>query len=295
MKKACIFCSKPAETKEHIIPRWLQKHFDLENQRLGLWNNTTIFYKQAIIPACKVCNSENFSLIEKKVREGTATKQEYYIWALKIRYCLSIKDTTLLWDRKNADSGPLLKKSLAEIGSDFITEVFANVGKKYFYRPYPFGSVFLLSNPVNDGGFGLVDIPHPYWAMTIALPENKFLSVFFTDRGLVKKDIAKTFKKKGGLKYFFRVQPDELSAGIDTKCYFKKITYQLLFRQYSLANIPYGYKVRENGIQSYRVPQKIRYRKRFKKNVLQDMSNLCGLGDSYGQNSYDQLPLPLKG
>ena len=95
MEKFCIFCGEPANTKEHIIPRWLQKHFDLKDQRLGLWNKTEIFYSQATIPACMVCNSEDFSLIEKKVREGTATKQEYYIWALKIRYCLSIKDYLL--------------------------------------------------------------------------------------------------------------------------------------------------------------------------------------------------------
>lgn len=196
MKKSCIFCGKPATTKEHIIPRWLQKHFDLENQQLGLWNNTEISYSQTTIPACKVCNSENFSLIEKKVRKKTATKQEYYIWALKIRYCLSIKDTTLSLDRKNPDSGPLIKKPSAMIGSEFITKVFANVGNKYIYRPYPFGSVFLIDNPIEDSGFGLVDVPHPYWALTIALPENKILLVLFLDRGLVKKDIAKNYKKK---------------------------------------------------------------------------------------------------
>ena len=290
MSKTCVFCGKPATTKEHIIPRWLQKHFDLKDQHLGLWNNTEILYSQATIPACRVCNSEAFGLIEKKVREGTATKQEYFIWALKIRYCLSKKDTTLLIDRKNPENGRLLKDSLASIGSDFISEAFANVGKKFFYRPNPYGSIFLFNNPVKDAGFGLVDIPHPYWALSIALPENKILSVLFTDRGLVKKEIAYKFKKKGGFKSFARLNADE-----DTKLFLQIITFKLLLAQYNLANIPYGFKIKENGIHSQKVPSKIRYREKLKTNVLQDMANICGLGVGFGQTVYDRLPPNRKG
>jgi hypothetical protein len=293
VESTCIFCGKAASSKEHIIPRWLQKHFGLKDQLFSLWNNTSLKYSKATIPACKACNSEGFSLIEKKVSEGTATKQEYYIWSLKIRYCLSIKDSTLPFDRKNPDRGPLLNNSSAKIGSDFVKEVFTNVGKRFSYNPYPFGSVFLNENPINDGKFGFADIPHPYWGLTISLPENKFLSVLFTDRGLVKREIIRKFKKKGGIKSAF--QPSTDSTNIETKIYLQIITFNLLLLQYNISNIPYGYKIKKTGIYSDTVPKKIRYKERLKKHVLQDMSNLCGLGDSYGDETYEKLQFDLRG
>jgi len=30
----CTFCGWPAETVEHVIPKWLQKHFNLFDQKL---------------------------------------------------------------------------------------------------------------------------------------------------------------------------------------------------------------------------------------------------------------------
>lgn len=152
------------------------------------------------------------------------------------------------------------------------------------------GRFFLFNNPVKDDGFGLVDIPHPYWALTIALPENKILSVLFTDRGLVKKDIAYKFRKKGGIKSFAQLNADE-----DTKLFSQIITFKLLLAQYNLANIPYGFRIKENGIQSQKVPSKRRYREKLKNHVLQDMANICGLGDGFGQAVYDRLPSNRKG
>ena len=286
----CVFCGKPAKTKEHIIPRWLQKHFDLKNQKLGLWNKTSISYCQGTVPACNTCNSEDFSQIEKKVRERRASKQELFIWALKIRYCLSIKDTTLLLNRKKPEEGPLLHEEQGNIGSEFIKETFANVGKKFFYRPYPFGSVWQFDNPVKDEGFGLVDIPHPYWALTIALPNNILLAVLFTDRGLVKKEITEKFKKKGGFKAFLRANEAET-----TKVFAQYFTFNLLCAQYNISNIPYGFRVKSDGIYSDKVPSKIQHREQLKEYVLRDISQICGLGEELGQEFYNRLPLERKG
>jgi hypothetical protein len=32
----CIFCGQPADTVEHVIPKWLQNHFKLFDQTLEL-------------------------------------------------------------------------------------------------------------------------------------------------------------------------------------------------------------------------------------------------------------------
>ncbi len=71
--RECAFCGQPAETDEHVIPKWLQNHFDLFDQRLLLWNGTTMPYRQAIVPACLGCNRDRFSPLEKRIREGWYT------------------------------------------------------------------------------------------------------------------------------------------------------------------------------------------------------------------------------
>src|SRR3989344_3114045 len=161
-KKAatCAFCDNVADSKEHVIPQWLQQHYQLKDQRLGLWNGTSIMYSQAIIPACKYCNSERFGRLENKVRQATATEQEYYLWALKIRYGLAIRDSTLLLDRKNPKHGYVLPKELQNYGVAFIKHAFKALDNPEFtFDPSPFGSVFLFkqSNKMR-GKFSLVDV-----------------------------------------------------------------------------------------------------------------------------------------
>jgi hypothetical protein len=36
----CTFCGRPSETVEHVIPKWLQRHFNQFDQTLELWNGT---------------------------------------------------------------------------------------------------------------------------------------------------------------------------------------------------------------------------------------------------------------
>src|SRR5215472_7349917 len=110
----CAFCGLRAETLEHVIPKWLQKHFDLYDQQLELWNGTTLPYRQAVVPACARCNGDRFSPLENRIRQATASQSDYYLWALKIQYCLGHRDTTLLLDRKNPGAGPLLPSLIAD-------------------------------------------------------------------------------------------------------------------------------------------------------------------------------------
>ncbi len=291
MMKICIFCGNEADTKEHIVPRWLQKYFDLKDQRLGLWNNTSIQYCQTVIPACQKCNSETFSRLEAKIRENNATEQDYYLWALKIRFCLSLKDTTLPLDQSNPNKGPLLNEEIATISHEFVKHSFTHLEKKkFFFRPYPFGSVFIFKNPVKDNKFGLVDASHPYWALTIALPNNILLSVLFTDRGLVKKEIEKQYKSLGGLKHFARTVGEQSTAHFT-----QFLTFKLLLWQYKISNIPYDVKLKKDGVYSKKLPNKIKYRDKLKLSILQDIANICGLPNDYGKEIYNSLPHHYRG
>lgn len=141
------------------------------------------------------------SRLEQKVQSSSATETDYFLWALKIRFLLSLKDTTIQLDRTNPSKGKLMKSEAALIGQDFVKHTLNNFERTNFvFRPNPFGTVLLFDNHIKDGEFGFADIPHPYWGLTISLPNNKILSVLFSDRGLVKKEILKDYKTKGGLK-----------------------------------------------------------------------------------------------
>ncbi len=188
----CSFCHSIATTQEHVIPGWLQAHFDLRNEPVTLWNGTSLPYRQAKIPACGPCNNERFGRLEKKIQEGSANPQEHYLWALKIRYGLALRDSTLKLDRRSPDSGPLLPRDMATFKSEFILHAF-----KYFdhpdfkVRPFPFGSVFRFKL---SGLRALIDVPPSYWALAITVPRGELLVVLFADRGVVKR-VAKTYLK----------------------------------------------------------------------------------------------------
>ena len=270
----CVFCGESAGTKEHVFPRWLQKHFGLKDQHLRMANKTKIQYSRVIVPACKNCNSEIFSRLESKVRTGKANDQELFLWALKIRYCLSVLDSNLPNDRSNSASAPILRKEYASIGYDFIKHSFTHLSSDRFcFRPYPFGSVFLLDNPCEDGEFGFVDASHPYWGLNISLPDNKILSVLFTDRGLVKKALS----KKNKAKCIIDSLRDDFKEDTSTSVFIQFLAFKLLSSQYQISNIPYGVKLDQKGVYSNKLPIKPKYRKKIMREVVRDIGNMCGI------------------
>ena len=76
----CPLCGRKfgrvAKTQEHIFPRWLQKHHELETRRLTLPNFTGKTYKSVRIDICEKCNHQCFSRLEseisRRVRSGDA-------------------------------------------------------------------------------------------------------------------------------------------------------------------------------------------------------------------------------
>ncbi len=290
--KSCVFCGQPGDTKEHIIPRWLQKHFDLKDQRLGMINKTTIQYCRVVLPACSKCNSEIFSRLESKVRQSCANEQDYYLWALKIRYCLSMVDSTLLEDQANPSRGAMLSKEFASIGHEFIQHTFTHLStSKFHFRPYPFGSVFLFDKISNDNRFGFVDVSHPYWALTIAIPGGKVLSVLFTDRGLVKRSLLKRYKANHGFDGF----RNELVERVPTEFYAQYLTFRLLIAQYQLSNIPYGVSLKPDGVYSKKLPTKLKYRAQLRRQVLFQIADFCGLPHEFAGKASDSLPTDYRG
>ena len=57
----CFLCTKVLnpqnQNKEHIIPNWILKRFDLHNEAVNLPNGSKYKYNQYVIPCCIECNS----------------------------------------------------------------------------------------------------------------------------------------------------------------------------------------------------------------------------------------------
>ena len=277
--KTCAFCNEVADSKEHVIPQWLQRQYNLKDQKLGLWNGTSIKYSQAIIPACKYCNSVRFGRLENKVRLGKATKQEYYLWALKIRYGLALRDSTLLLDRSNPEKGSILPKELENYGVEFIKHAFKALDNpEYTFHPSPFGSVFLFKqSDKTKGTFGLVDVPPPYWGLSIVVPADKVLMVLFADRGAVRKCLSRHFKGKGGI--------DALSDHIP-ELEPRTLTFSILRWQNHLI-IPDDVRLTENALIGRTPPKRIRIRKQ-KMQWYLEIANHCGLTDEVAREAYQR-------
>jgi hypothetical protein len=251
----CPICQGKADTKEHIIPRWIQKRHNLENQALGLHNGTVIKYNQATIPICQKCNGEKLAILEGRIKSEKASLQDYFNWALKIRYFLTLKDTTLLFDRSDPSKGSLIDKQVSTKGIEFITHSLANcVNADYLFSPNPFGSVFIFDNPIDDE-FGMIDLPNPYWGLCITIPNKKILVVLFTDRTMVKESLIWSFKSEENLNVFFQsIFTQSTMDGI------KALMFVLCLRQHRIANIPKVFHLYENGVGSD-LPESIEYRK----------------------------------
>jgi hypothetical protein len=209
----CVFCGQPAETVEHVIPKWLQNHFDLFDQKLELWNGTTLPYRQAVVPACVRCNGKRFAQLESRVREGRASQRDYFLWALKISYCLSHKDASLLLDRGNPEAGPLIPHAIADDMGPLARHAFEALDSATFrFSPDPFGSVMFMDTTRDD--FLLIDVPRPFRAVAIALPSRRHLIVLPGDRGVMATMYGKKkqLKKSMNLEFPEMTDQDEIAV-----------------------------------------------------------------------------------
>lgn len=182
----CMFSGDLTENEEHIIPRWLQRRFNLKEQSYYLPNGTPIKYKYCKIPVKQSENSE-FSKIEKNISEGIYHPMELYLWALKIHIGLLYRSSNLKSDIKKPESSSIL-----EIGNFFsevnffrmIYKVWKNGGS---FEPMPLGSVYLHDSLVSNSDFDFIHCL-PTGTISINLG-SKFLTVLLWDKGAAANNV----------------------------------------------------------------------------------------------------------
>lgn len=246
--RECVFCGQPADTVEHVVPKWLQHYFDLSNQRLALWNGTTMPYRQAVVPACLRCNCDRFSALENRIRERRASRRDYYLWALKITYGLAHRDAALPIDRANPDAGPLLPHAVADDMGPFVRHALRGVDSRAFrFSPDPFGSVILIESGRDD--FLLIDVPRPYRAVAVALPNNRHLVVLPGDRGVVASIYGGTRRMRRSLQLDLPGVDGQLQLAL-------KLFGMLALRSH--LDIPREVHLEEGGVFAAPVPRRLR-------------------------------------
>jgi hypothetical protein len=243
----CVFCGQPAPpTREHVIPLWLQHYFDLLDQELLLWNGTTLPYRKVTVPMCQPCNGVRFSRLETRILEGTASLRDYYLWALKVTYGLGQKDATLRRDRASPQAGPLLPRAVADDMGEFVRQAFRGLDSPDFqFKPDPFGTVMFIESSSTD--FLLIDVPRPYRAVAVALPDHRHLIVLPDDRGV----IATMCKKK---RYRESIQQVVRGVGDQDQVKFKLFAVLTFL---SHLDIPRDYTADETGLYSPRLTRRL--------------------------------------
>lgn len=90
INRKCLICLdvlKGNKTREHIIPRWIIKKYNLQDQYMDVISvkgDKKIDYTKNVAKICKSCNNEFLGSIEEKIKNNTATELEEFIWMAKI-------------------------------------------------------------------------------------------------------------------------------------------------------------------------------------------------------------------
>jgi len=121
----CFLCGCRLDSKnradEHVIPKWVQRRFDLSNQKMYLLNRTTIPYRQLKIPCCRTCNNKYLQPIERQVSQAVKggakavrklPSHTLFVWLGKIFYGLLYRELLLDWDRSGKLKNKIVTKQL---------------------------------------------------------------------------------------------------------------------------------------------------------------------------------------
>lgn len=166
----CFLCGRELEnqdSREHVLPEWLLRRFDLWNHQVALLNNTSMPYRQLYIPCCIECNNESLSQIENLVCQAVSLGFEAFVeldeltvfqWAAKIRYGLIFKELSLLHDRSNPLAGRIASPELLEEYRQLHYFLQSVRLPFYFHEPVPW-SLFLVKTHSYEGeqGFDFLD------------------------------------------------------------------------------------------------------------------------------------------
>lgn len=123
----CFLCGEkyPSDqlTKEHVVPKWLQRNLGLFNQQLRLLNGTLIRYRALTVPACAVCNGIALSRVEDRLARAMPGGADavralghelLYVWVAKLFFGMLYAEGLLPINRAAPREGPIAPQEVLD-------------------------------------------------------------------------------------------------------------------------------------------------------------------------------------
>ncbi len=123
----CFLCGKSLlagnYTREHVVPTWAQRRYNLWDQHVVLLNGTRLPYRNLTVPCCDDCNKYRLKPIEDSLcmtvdHGGQSVEQlgkmVLFLWLGKILYGLLYKELTLLLDRSDPSQGTIVTPEILD-------------------------------------------------------------------------------------------------------------------------------------------------------------------------------------
>lgn len=220
---SCFLCgSRQGQlTQEHVFPKWLQHRHNLWSQTLGLLNETTIKYKNLLIPCCATCNGEDLSRLESAIStaissgfEGASNLDPHllYLWAGKLYFGVLRKEITLARERSRPKDGTILPKDALKSFSELHLFLQGIRGRHQFPDKPPYS--VLVCNLHDVGQPRNYCFRDSLFHMTLAIRLGEVgVIVAFEDAGLTLDSYGRYVKEVAGRK-LHPVQFDELYAKV---------------------------------------------------------------------------------
>ncbi|MBD3616057.1 MAG: hypothetical protein HUJ22_05740 [Gracilimonas sp.] len=117
----CFLCgcelSDDNRTIEHVIPKWLQRKFNLWDQKITLLNGTLLPYRNLTIPCCLNCNNRHLRPFENEVKKAFENGFEamselpdeiLFYWLGKIYFGMMYRELFLDFDRSDPKKGTIV-------------------------------------------------------------------------------------------------------------------------------------------------------------------------------------------
>lgn len=205
-----------------------------------------------------------------------ASARDYFLWALKITTGLSYRDSTLPVDRQNPSAGTVVPAdSFVETATMLKHALVSLDGPAFTFSPDPFGSVMFL--PTTGKDFALVDVPRPYRALAVALPDRGHLVVLPGDRGV----LASIYKLTGAVKAFAQLAP----AG-DVHAQLTTTIFGMLILRSHLA-IPRRIRLEAHGMIADPIPRRIPTVSQDRE-LYREIASTLHLGDVVADLAYER-------
>lgn len=182
----CFICGDLLDgenyTQEHIYPKWLQRQYNLWNQKLVLLNESSIKYRNLTIPCCRNCNNILSNEIEKPIKEASERGYSEFVkldhdiifkWLNKLSYGMLFKELSLKVDMSNNFSNSIYTPEMLKLHQMQFCFLKSIINKsEYIIKPY---SVLVFKVKATS--------KKQYWASDNIFTKTFFMN--FNDIGII--------------------------------------------------------------------------------------------------------------